>query len=79
MSLKKAMCGFASMVPPAQARLFHDFARIPNLGPKSQAMLNAAGIHTLADLQPSIMGEGAAFKRLLANHPTNRSGAPQGC
>lgn len=25
-------------------------ARLPNLGPKSQAMLNAAGIHTLADL-----------------------------
>ncbi len=26
-----------------------DFARLPNLGPMSQAMLNAAGIHTLAD------------------------------
>ena len=27
-----------------------DFARLPNLGPKSRAMLNAAGIHTVADL-----------------------------
>ncbi|CAM8634952.1 TfoX, C-terminal [Comamonadaceae bacterium] len=36
-----------------------DFARIPNLGPKSQAMLNAAGIHTLADLHR--LGSVAAY------------------
>ena len=30
--------------------MVNHLARLPNLGPKSQAMLNAAGIHTLADL-----------------------------
>lgn len=40
----------------------HDFAKLPNLGLKSQQMLIAAGIHTLADLQR--MGAVAAYLRV---------------
>ncbi len=36
-----------------------NFRRLPNLGPKSQAMLIAAGIHTLADLHR--LGSVAAY------------------
>lgn len=40
----------------------HDFATLPNLGPKSQQMLIAAGIHSLEDLQH--LGAVAAYLRV---------------
>ena len=41
-----------------------EIAALPNLGPKSQAMLAAAGIATLADLQR--LGAVAAYARVKA-------------
>jgi DNA transformation protein and related proteins len=48
-------------------QLAHAIGSLPNLGPKSQQMLAAAGIHSLADLQA--LGAVAAYVQ------TKRSGA----
>lgn len=48
----------------------HDFAALPNLGPKSQQMLIAAGIRSLEDLQH--LGAVAAYLR-VKRHSGNAS------
>jgi DNA transformation protein len=43
--------------------MVNHLARLPNLGPKSQQMLQAVGIHTLEDLRA--LGSVAAYVRVM--------------